>query len=156
MISFIEFLAERLQDTTIFEMAFDKRTMENKIRGLEQPINLHLIKLIRYTDEINARKHINDIVNWLEDIQDLDFNKKGKKFSKELYYKLLFEEPFTDALNEKYLISLERRKLNDYISLPRKHSLQETLIILEKTQKEIAKLLSEDSISDIVYTLNRL
>jgi hypothetical protein len=156
MISFKEFLLERIQRTYIFEMAFDKQTMENKIRGLENPINLHLVKIIRYEDNTNKQKHINDIMNWLDDIQDLDFNKKNKKFSKELYFKLLFEEPFTDSSNVKYITSLENRKLKAYSELPRNCSLQETLIILERIQREIAKLLSEDSILDIAYSLSKL
>lgn len=155
MISFTEFLAERLQNTLIFEMAFDKRTMENKIRNLENQINLHLIKLIRYEDKINERKHINDIMNWLYQVQRLDFNKKGRKFAKELYFKLLFEEPITDSDNIKYLQDLERGELNRYTTLAVKRNYEETMIYLEGVHREISKLLSEDSIYDIEYALNK-
>ena len=60
------------------------------------------------TDPINKQKHINDIMNWLDQIQRLDFNKKGNKFSKELYFKLLFEQPITDDTNVQYITGLEK------------------------------------------------
>lgn len=152
MKTFNEFLADLL----FFEMAFDKKTMENKIRGLEQPINIHLVKLIRYQDKINKQKYVNDVMTWLADIQDLNFNKKDRKFSKDLYFKLLFKEPITDSENISYIKNLEARRLRDYSSLPRMHTELETLRILENLHQEISKLLSQNAIFDIESTLESL
>jgi hypothetical protein len=153
MKSFREFIADLL----LVEMAFDKKTMENKISALENQINLHLIKIIRYDDELNRQKHINDVMNWLEQIQDLDFNKKNNKFSKDLYFKLLFKEPFTDSSNITLLKNWESRgSLKDYLDLPRKKTEEETMFILENLHIEISKLLSRNEIYDIEFELNKL
>lgn len=153
MISFKELFLDVLNKTALFEMAFDKKTMENKIRGLEKPINLHLIKLLRYKDPENKQKHINDIMTWLSDIQDLDFLKKNKKFSKDTYYKLLFEEPITDGGNTQYLKNLERYTLKSYLSLPIIRSEKETIMELEQLHNKISSLLSRNEIFDMEFDL---
>lgn len=150
--NFKEFIADLLLN----EMAFNKKKMEEKIENLENQINLHLIKIIRYDDEVNKQKHINDIMNWLDQIQRLDFNKKGNKFSKELYFKLLFEQPITDDSNNQYIMGLEKGQLRRYSNLPRKRTIEETLIILFKIHKEIARLLSNNEIFDIEIELEKI
>ena len=54
-----EYVVSRFDDI-ISEMAFDRKTVMRKIDGLEKLINLHLIKIIRYKDDLNFDKHIND------------------------------------------------------------------------------------------------
>ena len=71
---------EYLAALMLNEMAFNKKKMEEKISSLENQINLHLIKLLRYKDDTNKQKHINDIMTWLIDIQDMDFGKAGRFF----------------------------------------------------------------------------
>jgi hypothetical protein len=147
---------EFIADFLLVEMAFDKKTMENKIRGLENQINLHLIKIIRYKDDVNFQKHINDIMNWLFQIQKLDFNKNNRKFSKELYFKLLFEESITNFENTNYIKNLEKGELRRYTNQPIIRNEVESMITLENIQKEMAKLLSQNSIYDIEFDLLKL
>ena len=148
---------ELVADILLIEMAFNKKKMEEKIEGLQKPLNQHLIKIIRYKDETNHQKHINDIMNWLEQVQDLDFNKKNNKFSKDLYFKILFKDPFTDSSNLTILKNWESRgSLREYNTLIRKRNEQETMIELERLQQEIASLLSRDEIYDIEFDLKKL
>ena len=148
---------ELVADILLIEMAFNKKKMEEKIEGLQKPLNQHLIKIIRYKDGTNHQKHINDIMNWLEQIQDLDFNKKNNKFSKDLYFKILFKDPFTDSSNLTILKNWESRgSLREYNTLIRKRNEQETMIELERLQQEIASLLSRDEIYDIEFDLKKL
>ena len=138
------------------EMAFKKRVMEDKIRNLENQINEHLIKFLRYKDNINEDKHINDIMTWLYTIDGYDWQKPKRKFSKELYFKLLFKEPITDASNIDYILGKEKRTLKKYSTLPRKRDVQETLRLMENLHLKIAELLHENRVYDFEYELKRL
>ena len=100
-------------DDIISEMAFDRKTVMRKIDGLEKPINLHLIKIIRYRDDLNFDKHINDMVVWLTDIQELDVGKANKKLPESDYFKLLFTNRFTDSHNTKHIEDLEKGSLKN-------------------------------------------
>ncbi len=139
---------EMIADLLLSEMAFNKKKMEEKISSLEPQINLHLIKLLRYEDDLNKQKHINDIMTWLIDIQDLDFGKAGRKFSKELYFKLLYEDPITSDNNIQYLKNKEKGKLKSYQNLKKIRTESEVMSLLYKIHKQIASYLSRNEIFD--------
>lgn len=144
-----EFLAEKFGNTVLGEMAFSKKECEKKITSLEPQINLHLIKVLAFEDDINFNKHIKDIVNWLIRIQKLDFNKHNNKFSKEFYFSWLFSKPITDEYNIKYIDNTINRDLRNYKNLKRKMTNEKVLINLHKIHLEISKLLANDEILDI-------
>ena len=146
---------EWISSLMLNEMAFSKRVMEDKIRNLENQINLHLIKILRYKDNTNKQKHINDVMNWLIDIQDYDFGKAGRKFSKELYFKLLFEEPITDEDNILYLKNKEKGKLKSYSSLEKIRTEKEVMYLIWKIHKQIAEHLSKNEIFDFETELEK-
>ena len=123
----------------ITEMAFDRKTVIRKIDGLEKPINLHLIKIIRYEDESNFNKHLKDVIQWLRDIQELDVGKKDKKLTEKEYFKLLFTNRFTDETNSKHIKDLEKGSLSDYKSLQRIRTEEETIKVLYDIHKIISK-----------------
>lgn len=133
--------------TFLFEMAIES-IMFDKIRELENQINLHLIKIIRYEDEQNFQKHINDLETWLIDIQDLVFRKANNKLKQQDYFNLLFTEPITNVDNIQYIKNKERGKLKRYSNLKRFKTEQETLYILERLHKEMSYLLSKNDIYD--------
>jgi hypothetical protein len=149
-------MLEFFADCMLNEMAFNKKVMEDKIRALEPQINLHLIKILRYKDDINKQKHINDIMTWLVDIQELNFNKAHRKFSKELYFKLLFTEPVTDEYNIQYIKDKEKGRLKSYSTLPKIRTEQETLYMMCKLHKEIADCLSKNEIFDFETRLEEI
>ncbi len=62
----------------LYEMAFDRNKAEERITGLGCPIVMHLIKVVRYNDPLNNRKHIVDIQNWLIQVSSVQL-KKNKK-----------------------------------------------------------------------------
>ena len=151
-----EYIVDKFKDI-ISEMAFDRKTVIRKVEDLEDQINLHLVKIIRYKDELNFEKHLKDVKNWLVQIQKLDVGKKNKKLHEKEYFKLLFTQPFTDATNIKRIQNYEKSDLKDYSKLPRIRSEQETVELLFKIHKEIAKRLSNDDIWDIEdFILNKL
>ena len=146
---------EYLAALMLNEMAFNKKKMEEKISSLENQINLHLIKLLRYKDDTNKQKHINYIMMWLIDIQDMDFGKAGRKFSKELYFKLLFEEPITSEDNIQYLKNKEKGKLKSYSNLEKIRTEKEVMYLLWKIHKQIALHLSRNEIFDFETELEK-
>ena len=150
-----EYIVNKFKDI-ITEMAFDRKTVIKKIDGLEKPLNLHLIKIIRYKDDLNFEKHLKDVKNWLVQIQKMDVGKKNKKLPEKEYFKLLFTQPFTDATNIKRIQNYEKSDLKDYSKLPRIRSEQETVELLFKIHKEIAKRLSNDDIWDIEDYISKL
>ena len=133
----------------ITEMAFNRKTVIRKIEDLEDQINLHLVKIIRYKDDVNFSKHLKDIKNWLVSIQKLDVGKKDKKLPEKEYFKLLFEQPFTDNTNSKRILNYEKSDLKHYSNLPRIRDEKETVQMLYTIQKIIAKKLANDDIWDI-------
>ena len=126
------------------------------LEDLEDQINLHLVKIIRYKDDLNFEKYLKDVKNWLVQIQKMDVGKKNKKLPEKEYFKLLFTQPFTDATNIKRIQDYEKSDLKDYLKLPRIRSEQETVELLFKIHKEIAKRLSNNDIWDIEDYISNL
>ena len=143
-----EYVVDKFKDI-ITEMAFDRKTVIRKVEDLEDQINLHLVKIIRYKDDLNFEKHLKDVKNWLVQIQKMDVGKKNKKLPEKEYFKLLFTQPFTDATNIKRIQDYEKSDLKDCSKLPRIRSEQETVELLFKIHKEIAKRLAKNNIWDI-------
>jgi len=152
MQSFKEYFA----DLVLVEMAFNKKIIERKVDGLVNPINLHLVKLLWFEDNTNKQKHINDIMTWLYEVQDLDWNKRGKKMSSGFYFFWFFEGPYTNDNNSKAIDNLLKRQLKDCKNLKQKRTSYEVIRELFVIHKKISKLLSEDSISDIENYLLKL
>ena len=144
-----EYISDEYSNNILSEMAFSKKECEKKITGLEPQINIHLIKVLVFEDDINFNKHINDIVNWLLQIQKLDFNKKNNKFSKSFYFDWLFVKPITDDSNIEYVTKTIKRDLRKYHSLKRKLSDEQVLYNLYKIHFKVASLLANDEILDI-------
>ena len=150
-----EYIVDKFKDI-ITEMAFDRKTVIRKVEDLEDQINLHLVKIIRYKDDLNFEKHLKDVKNWLVQIQKMDVGKKNKKLPEKEYFKLLFTQPFTDVTNIKRIQDYEKSDLKDYLKLPRIRSEQETVELLFKIHKEIAKRLSNNDIWDIEDYISNL
>lgn len=151
-----EFLSRRIEDTPIFEMAYNRKKILDVIRGLQNPINEHLIKILKYKDNTNINKHINDLETWLYDIQDMDFLKANKKLKSKDYFLVLCEEPMTSVNNIQYIINKEKGKLRKYKDLEKIRTTEEVMILLFELHKIIAKDLANNSISDFFIYLNKL
>jgi len=154
-----EFILEKYSNNALSEMAFSKKECEKKITGLEPQINIHLIKVLAFEDSLNFDKHINDIVNWLLQIQKLDFNKKNRKFTKNFYFDWLFKKPITDEFNIDYVSKTIKRDLRKYDSLKRKLTDDKVLYNLYKIHLRISELLARDEIldlEDLLYSIKNL
>lgn len=151
MISIVGF-KEWIAEQTITEMAFNKRKLEDKISGLEGPLNLHLIKVLKFKDEDNYLKHWKDIQNWIDDIQDWDYNSSGRKFTQKQYYNLLFVEPVTGINNISYLTNKYKGRLRDYTNLPVLNSDEEVMKTLHAFHVDLSTRLSKNDAWNISET----
>lgn len=147
MISFKEFMKKQI---TINERAQPRKVVIDKIRNLEEIINLHLIKILAFKDDINLNHHLSDIDSWFQSIQRLEY--KGTKdgnLTKELYFELLFSEPFTNKNNTKQITETISRRLKEYKELPRTElSDEEILFKIYDIQKDVSLLLSNRDLED--------
>lgn len=134
----------------ILEMAFERDRAESKITELALPILNHIIKLFKYVDEYNYLKHIDDIDNWLFNIQRVLIKPRNKRFKPEQYFKFLFEEQIkspTDITN--YI----NRELREYKELKQFNSDEEVYIELVEIYKKISIDISNDQFEGIAKYL---
>ena len=94
----------------ILEMAFERSRAESKITELGIPILSHIIKILKWKDVINYSKHIEDIDNWLFDVQRILIKPRSKRFKPESYYLFLFEEQVKSVLDITQFINRDLRK----------------------------------------------
>jgi CRISPR/Cas system-associated protein Csm6 len=125
----------------ILEMAFERDHAENKITELALPVLNHIIKIFKYEDEYNNLKHINDIDNWLFNIQRILIKPRNKRFKPEQYFKFLFEEQIKSPIDITNYINRELRK---YKSLKQLNSDEEVYEELVKLYKKISIDISND------------
>ncbi len=108
-----EIISEKLADSFLFEMAFSRKEVESKITNESYQIIIHLIKILKWQDELNYQKHIGDVNSWLYKIQAY-YIKGNKKPTQTDYYKWMFLDV---AQNEK-TISRYIKGLHKYHHLP--------------------------------------
>jgi len=129
----------------IYEMARDRRKAENDISSLADPIINHLIKILKWKDEINYSHHIHDINNWLFKIQRIRL-KGGRRPKPADYYKWIFSEILGSAGDVTNII---RRELKDYLSLEKIRTDADVYHQIEELMKKIAADLSDDKFEGI-------
>jgi hypothetical protein len=76
----------------IYEMAMHNSIAEEKITELSIPIIHNLIKIFKWEDNINRNKYINDINNWIRNIQNIKLKTKTRRFQDSDYFRILFTE----------------------------------------------------------------
>ena len=147
MISVIDYLQD-----TIFEQAFQRKTLKNKISNLqEQPI-INLIKIAIFGMESTWKTEFITVIKHIEQFKLK--NSKTKKLSKDQYFKLLFREPLEplDPWNESDLYTYingheildnENYKKLHHIEI-NENNLKLIYDMIKKIMSEISELLSKN------------
>jgi hypothetical protein len=106
-----ELIGDWLMNTDIVTEALNRSKASERISGFTTPIVNHIIKVLKWKDPLNYRKHLGDIDDWIHELADVSIS-GGKR-------------PTSNDYNEWIIghtnINIERwmRKLNrDYKSLP--------------------------------------
>lgn len=103
----------------INEMAYERKVAEGQITGIGLQVLYHLIKLLKWEDDLNHNKHISDINNWLNQIKRITYKPKSKRFKPEQYYEFLFKEQVKSINDIKTYVNND---LKDYRNLKVKNS----------------------------------
>lgn len=102
----LEILAEKILDSKIFEQSFRRRDVESKITEKSYQVILHLIKLLKWNDQLNYSKHVKNVNSWLSEIQ-LYYIKGNKKPTQSDYFQWMFSDVMPDEPRLKlFLVNL--------------------------------------------------
>jgi hypothetical protein len=103
-----EIVLDKILDSFIFEQAFRRRDVETRITSLSLQVVKHLIKILKWRDDINYNKHCRDIDGWVSDIQDL-YIKGDKKPTQADYFQWMFNDVVRDeSMIERNIRSMSR------------------------------------------------
>ena len=92
MVSITDIILDRLNETTLFEMAHSRREVRQKVTDLSPQIFDNLVKLFVFDSPQNAPHWRSEIDTWLDQIDSLYLTPDKKKPSKnDLYTWIIFD-----------------------------------------------------------------
>jgi uncharacterized protein YozE (UPF0346 family) len=97
-----EIILDKLNETALFEMAFDRKEAMRKFQNLDYQIQRHLIKITAFKDGLNYQHHCSEINGWLDYLNDVKWN-RTQRLRKDIIMKCLWEGPLghgTDSVKE--------------------------------------------------------
>lgn len=139
---------DRVIETTLFEMAHDRKVVISTVRGLANPIIDHLLYIILYSNSTAINHWKKELNSFILRLNRLSLKPSGKKkLSGDTYYDLLFNEPLEGDIIQldrilKYIIEKEGTPTIDI----NKFQIKERL---EKILHTISYDLSNDKFTDI-------
>jgi hypothetical protein len=137
-----------LEETMV--MSYPRKYIEQMIIGLEDRLNLHLVKLFGFDFPEEGRRHFRrEVVTWLDKIQRLRMKPNNRTGSVKFYYDLLFDYPFggVELQNMRIMIDLVIR---EYGLQPTK-SPEEVVIWLQDFHTRLAQRLHKgEAVLDMV------
>lgn len=134
------------------ELAYHRPKALGKIQGIQKPLTLHIIKVLRFEDDRNKNTHIADINNWFKEISLIKIRKgelKGKDVLEQLGYQNLSESYIEELIN-KDLKSYHKLntllEIRDIIDIMKKifKDFWESVQIKSKEQFDVSKYLREN------------
>ena len=121
----------------LYETAKNKSIVEEKIGDKIIPITNHIIKVLKWKDDVNLHKHQDDINKWFMRIQMYKYKYK-KRPKQQTLYELLFEDRI-DCLEK--INKIVKRELSKYHDL--------TVIRTDERVYEIMKVMMWEICGDI-------
>ena len=127
-------------------MAFESNHAETRITELGWLALSSMIVISKWEDTDNYAKHVDDVNQWLFDVQKTLIQPKGKRFKWKRYYQLLFAEQIqtTEGITQ-YI----NRGLRGYKGLEEISADAEVYEQLNKIYKQLAKDLSKNQFEGI-------
>ena len=127
-------------------MAFERNHAETRITELGWLALSSMIVISKWEDTDNYAKHVDDINQWLFDVQKILIQPRGKRFQRKRYYQLLFAEQIktTEGITQ-YI----NRGLRGYKSLEVIRTDAGVYEQLNKIYKQLAKDLSKNQFEGI-------
>ena len=134
-------------DEFILEMTFLRSHAIKKIHGIQDPLNIHLIKILKFDDRQNYIKHLNDVNGWFKSMNRIKI-KGNKRFSEKQYFQFLFNDMFTSKKNVENVTDIVDTELQSYKNLPVIRSDQEVLNLIYDIHKKASKLISKGELTN--------
>ena len=125
----------------LMEMSVPKRKAEQIVTGLEQPINLHLLKLLGFDTDDATRLHWKkELRTWLYRIASITIKPDNKPIPAKLVFLWLYDEPFGGTELQNVESSLNFLSY-DY----KRNNVQSTIISnqLKKIHQQLAEQISK-------------
>jgi len=110
---FADIIWDWAHESTLFEMAWSRQRATDKLHGLSKPILEHLIKILKWDDKLNYKKHCNDLSSWFNELQSVEL-KNAKKINSRLSFECLITDNGFSLNN----ISRYIKNLRNYHQLP--------------------------------------
>lgn len=89
-----DYLEDRLFETKLFEMAYDRRKALDILSSYNNQIALHFIKVSLFPDHKDCEHWKEELWNWLtHQIDAIRLKPKGRKLKYSDYYEYLFDQP---------------------------------------------------------------
>ncbi len=128
------------------KMAFERNHSENRITELGLLVLASIIVILKWEDTDNYAKRVDDINQWLFDVQRTLIQPKGKRFKRQKYYQLLFAEQIQTTEDITQYIN---RGLRGYKNLKETSTDAEVHKQITKIYKQLAKNLSKNKFEEI-------
>ena len=127
-------------------MAFERNHAETRITELGWLALSSMIVISKWEETDNYAKHVDNINQWLFDVQKILIQPRGKRFQRKRYYQLLFAEQIktTEGITQ-YI----NRGLRGYKSLEVIRTDAGVYEQLNKIYKQLAKDLSNNQFEGI-------
>lgn len=127
-------------------MAFERNHAETRITELGWLALSSMIVISKWEDTDNYAKRVDDINQWLFDVQRTLIQPKGKRFKRQKYYQLLFAEQIQTTEDITQYIN---RGLRGYKNLKETSTDAEVHKQITKIYKQLAKNLSKNKFEEI-------
>lgn len=127
-------------------MAFARNLAESRITELGLSVLSAMIVISKWADTNDDAEHVNDINQWLFDVQRTLIKPSGTRFKRQQYYKFLFAEQIEKVEDITRCID---RGLREYKSLQEISADAEVYEKLNKIYKQLSKDLSNDQFEGI-------
>jgi hypothetical protein len=88
----IDIVADKLANTNLMEMAFQRREVENRITDLANPLVVHLIKILVFPKSAYKDHWIKEVNNWLRTINKFKLKPKNKRPTYAQYNEWIIEK----------------------------------------------------------------
>lgn len=108
-----EIMLDKLNETALFEMAFERKKAKAKVVGLSPQIFRHLAKMLILNSPDDFKHWAGEVNGWMRDIQETTLKGNNKRIDKDtLYQWLVFESAPT--YDETYIQTLKMYWEDDY------------------------------------------
>lgn len=151
-----DFLLDKITETELFEMAYERKVMIDKCRDLSSQICFHIIKLTCFNNPNDVRGHLKSLNGWIGDIyaQKLKTPKKNKKLPADVYYNEIWFNRIDDYIQLKDMTLYLKRSVYKNVEL-RKVNYSDLYDKLCEMMKKVCSDIEKDKLNDFEYYFDK-